>query len=118
MDFFIANDLFLLFLFFLYNGFAFYRIYRNKLFIVYCLFNTLLHNYNLYSLKWIDKRGLNVIRLLHCVKSVHIHSFSGLYLVQMWENTDRKNTECGHFLHIVVKPINIDHWYNHLFVPW
>ena len=61
---------------------------------------------------------LNVIRLLHCVKSVHIHSFSGLYLVQMWENTDRKNTECGHFLHIVVKPINIDHWYNHLFVPW
>ena len=33
----------------------------------------------------------------HCVKSVRVQSFSGPYSVQMWENTDQKNSEYGHF---------------------
>ena len=32
----------------------------------------------------------------HCVKSVHIQSFSGRYSVRMWKNTDQKNSEYGH----------------------
>ena len=32
-----------------------------------------------------------------CVKSVRIWSFSDPYLVQMLENTDQKNSKCGHF---------------------
>ena len=31
------------------------------------------------------------------VKSVLIWSFSDPYLVQMWENTDQKDSECGHY---------------------
>ena len=38
MDFSVANNLFLVFRFFLYNDFAFYKISSNKLFIVYYLF--------------------------------------------------------------------------------
>ena len=48
----------------------------------------------------------------HCIKSVHIRSYSGPhfpafglkvlcifpYSVQMWENTDQNNSEYGHFL--------------------
>ena len=55
MDFFIAYDLFLVFRFFLYNDFAFNRVYSNKLFIFYCLFNMLFHIYNLYLLKSVTK---------------------------------------------------------------
>ena len=33
----------------------------------------------------------------HCVKSVRIRSFSGPYSVRMWENTDQKTSEYGHF---------------------
>ena len=32
-----------------------------------------------------------------CVKSVHVRSFSGPYSVRMWEDTDQKNSEYGHF---------------------
>ena len=32
------------------------------------------------------------------VKSVCIWSFSCTFSVQMWETTDQKNSECGHFL--------------------
>ena len=31
----------------------------------------------------------------HCVKSVHIRSFSGPYSVQIRENTDQKNSKYG-----------------------
>ena len=34
---------------------------------------------------------------LHCVKNVRVRSFSGPYSVEMWENTDQKNSEYGHF---------------------
>ena len=54
MDFFVANDLFLVFCFFLYNDFTFHKIFSNKLFIIYCLFKMLLHIYNLYSFKRVD----------------------------------------------------------------
>ena len=46
MDFSIANDLFLVLRFILYNDFAFHRVSSNKLFIVYCLFKIILHVYN------------------------------------------------------------------------
>ena len=32
-----------------------------------------------------------------CVKSVHIRSYSGPYLVWMQENTDQNNSKYGHF---------------------
>ena len=32
------------------------------------------------------------------MKSVRIRSFSGPCSVRMWENTDQKNSEYGHFL--------------------
>ena len=48
---------------------------------------------------------------MHCAKSVHIQSYSGLsfpacglnterypYSVRLWENTDQNNSEYGHFL--------------------
>ena len=35
--------------------------------------------------------------LTHYVKSFGIRSFSGLYSVQMRENTIQKNSEYGHF---------------------
>ena len=54
MDFSIANDLFLVFCFFLYNDFSFHKISNNKLFIVYRSIKMLLHIYNLYSLKRVD----------------------------------------------------------------
>ena len=34
---------------------------------------------------------------LHCVKSVPIRSYSGMYSVRMRENTDQNNSEYGHF---------------------
>ena len=37
------------------------------------------------------------LKVLHCVKSVRIRSFSGPYSVQMRENTDLKNSEYGQF---------------------
>ena len=45
-------------------------------------------------------------KVAHCVKSVRIRSFSGPHFpafglnteVRMRENTDQKNSECGHFL--------------------
>ena len=36
----------------------------------------------------------------HCLKSLLIRSFSGLYLARMRENTDQKNSECGRFSRI------------------
>ena len=33
----------------------------------------------------------------HYVEDVQIWSFSGPYSVRMWENTDQKNSEYGHF---------------------
>ena len=36
----------------------------------------------------------------HCVKSVHIWSYSGQYSVQMWENTDQNNSEYRNFSRI------------------
>ena len=56
------------------------------------------------------------VSLIHCVKSVHIRSFSGPYFlafglnteslhskapysVRIQENTDQKNSEYRHFLH-------------------
>ena len=41
----------------------------------------------------------NFYSSVHCVKSVHIRRLSGLYSVQMRENTDQKNSEYGHFSH-------------------
>ena len=47
--------------------------------------------------------GQNVLRIgrkkktTRCVKSVRVLNFSGPYSVQMWENTDQKNSEYGHF---------------------
>ena len=56
----------------------------------------------------------NIINLLvpnipvwHCMKSVRIQSFSDPYSVGMWENTDQKNSEHGHFLRSVIPPTNI-----------
>ena len=37
---------------------------------------------------------------LHCMKSVRIRSFAGLYSVQIWQNTDQKKSEYGHFSRI------------------
>ena len=37
------------------------------------------------------------VKDIHCVKSVHIRSYSSLYSVQMRENTDQNNFEYGHF---------------------
>ena len=37
---------------------------------------------------------------IHCVKSVRILSYSGLYSVRMRENPDQNNSEYGHFLRI------------------
>ena len=34
----------------------------------------------------------------HCVKTVRIRIYSGLYSVQIRENTDQNNSEYGHFL--------------------
>ena len=42
------------------------------------------------NIPWIDT--------IHCVKSVRIRSYSGLYSVRMRENTDQNNSEYGHFL--------------------
>ena len=55
-----------------------------------------------------------ILGKLHCVKSVQIRCFSGpyfpvfglnteiyLFSVQMWENTDQKNSVFGQFLHNV-----------------
>ena len=36
----------------------------------------------------------------HCLKSLLIRSFSGLYLARTRENTDQKNSECGRFSRI------------------
>ena len=46
------------------------------------------------------KAKINIPRIdtIHCVKSVHIRSYSGLYSVRMRENTDQNNSEYGHFL--------------------
>ena len=47
-----------------------------------------------------SKETKNTVRELtffHCVKSVSIRSFSGPHSVRMWENTDQKNSEYGHF---------------------
>ena len=33
---------------------------------------------------------------IHCVKSVHIWSYSGPYSVRMRENTDQDNSKYGH----------------------
>ena len=38
----------------------------------------------------------------HCVKSVHIWSFSGPYSVRILKNTDQKYSKYKHFLHIEV----------------
>ena len=54
MDFSIANDLLLVFCFFLYNDFEFHKISNNKLAIVYCLFEIFLQIYNLYSFKRVN----------------------------------------------------------------
>ena len=35
--------------------------------------------------------------VLHCLKCVHIRSYSGPYSVQVRENTDQNNSEYGHF---------------------
>ena len=37
----------------------------------------------------------------HCVQSVRIQSYSGLYSVRIPENTDQNNSEYGHFLRSV-----------------
>ena len=39
----------------------------------------------------------NIPRLVHCVKSVHIQSYSGPYSVQMWKNADQNKSKYGHF---------------------
>ena len=39
-----------------------------------------------------------IVNNLHCVKSVRIRIYSGLYLVQMRENANQNNSEYGHFL--------------------
>ena len=36
-------------------------------------------------------------RLLHCVKSVRIQSYSGPYSVRIRENADQNNSEYGYF---------------------
>ena len=68
-------------------------------------------------MKWVDKLFF-LMEKYHCVKSVRIRSFSGPYFpafglnmdryrvslqnsVRMRENTDRKNSEYGHFSHSV-----------------
>ena len=40
---------------------------------------------------------LNFLSNTPCVKSVLIRSYSGLYSVQMRENTDQNNSEYGHY---------------------
>ena len=35
--------------------------------------------------------------ITHCMKSVHIRSFSGLYFLKFGLNMDQKNSEYGHF---------------------
>ena len=49
---------------------------------------------------WIKVIIINVCSeqwTIHCMKRVHIQSFSGPYLVRMRENTDQKNSKHGHF---------------------
>ena len=45
------------------------------------------------------KKKILVIAATHCVKSVHIQSYSDPYSVQMRENTNQNNSEDGHLLH-------------------
>ena len=47
--------------------------------------------------KFNQQKGFCVNQVNHCVKSVRIWNFSGPYSVRMWENTDQKNFEYGHF---------------------
>ena len=42
----------------------------------------------------------------NCMKSIRIQSFSGPYSIRMWESTDQKNSEYGHFSPSVVLPNN------------
>ena len=44
----------------------------------------------------------------HCVKNVHIRSYSGPYSVQMRKNTDQNNSEYGQFLTQCLSPKSRD----------
>ena len=49
----------------------------------------------------------------HCVKSVHIWSYSGPHSVRMKENTDQNNSEYGRFLRskfIRKNKCMLEHW--------
>ena len=41
-------------------------------------------------------KNIGQSKLVHCVKDFRIRSYSGPYSVQMRENTDQNNSECGH----------------------
>ena len=41
----------------------------------------------------------------HCVKIVHIWSYSYAYSVRMWQNTDQNDSEYGHFLRLTLVKI-------------
>ena len=56
-------------------------------------FVKIVNNEDPFHLQW--HGGENKIICWH-VKSACIRRFSGPYSVQMWENTDQKNSEYGH----------------------
>ena len=87
-------------------------IIANKIFVVRVRKNSWLDTFLLIEFvfrKENDIQDLGAIMLLkylylsssHCVKSVHIRSFSGPYFPAFGLNTDQKNSEYGHFSHIV-----------------
>ena len=57
--------------------------------------NTLVSDISLKCYHWFNFHLQNEI---HCVKSVHVRSYSGSYSVQTRENKDQNNPKFGHFL--------------------
>ena len=64
-----------------------------------CTTNNALFSNNKEITQLICQLFFYIMGALHWGKSVRIWSYSGPYSVQMWENTNRNNSQYGHSLH-------------------